>query len=76
MKRKPSTQLWPPIARIQVQRLRRVTESIQDAYDKFREVRYFGCLDGLRAVSILGVVWFHNATLAFYVEVAVASIKL
>jgi len=33
---------------------------MMDAYNKFREVRYFGSLDGLRAISILGVVWFHT----------------
>jgi peptidoglycan/LPS O-acetylase OafA/YrhL len=46
-----------------------MTESIQDAYDKFREVRYFGCLDGLRAVSILGVVWFHTWFITAYYPV-------
>jgi peptidoglycan/LPS O-acetylase OafA/YrhL len=29
-------------------------------YAKFREVRFFGSLDGLRALSILGVIWFHS----------------
>lgn len=28
-------------------------------YSKFREVRFFGSLDGLRALSIVGVIWFH-----------------
>lgn len=37
-----------------------------DAYHKFRGVRYFGSLDGLRAVSILGVVWFHTWFLSAY----------
>jgi peptidoglycan/LPS O-acetylase OafA/YrhL len=37
-----------------------MTEPMSGAYEKFRDVRYFGCLDGLRAVSILGVVWFHT----------------
>jgi peptidoglycan/LPS O-acetylase OafA/YrhL len=32
---------------------------MRDAYQEFREVRFFGSLDGLRAISILGVVWFH-----------------
>jgi peptidoglycan/LPS O-acetylase OafA/YrhL len=27
---------------------------------RFREVRKFGSLDGLRALSILGVIWFHS----------------
>jgi len=30
------------------------------AYDQFRGVRFFGSLDGLRAASILGVIWFHT----------------
>ena len=29
-------------------------------FTKFREVRKFGSLDGLRALSILGVIWFHS----------------
>lgn len=28
-------------------------------YAKFRNTRFFGSLDGLRAVSIAGVIWFH-----------------
>ncbi len=28
-------------------------------YQAFRATRFFGSLDGLRAISILGVVWFH-----------------
>jgi peptidoglycan/LPS O-acetylase OafA/YrhL len=39
---------------------------MRDAYDKFREVRYFGSLDGLRAISILGVVWFHTWYITAY----------
>lgn len=31
----------------------------RSSYDKFRAVRFFGSLDGLRALSIIGVVWFH-----------------
>jgi len=27
---------------------------------RFREVRFFGSLDGLRALSIAGVLWFHS----------------
>jgi peptidoglycan/LPS O-acetylase OafA/YrhL len=29
-------------------------------YAKFRGVRFFGSLDGLRALSIIGVIWFHS----------------
>jgi peptidoglycan/LPS O-acetylase OafA/YrhL len=29
-------------------------------YARFREVRFFGSLDGLRALSIIGVIWFHS----------------
>lgn len=29
-------------------------------YAQFRAVRFFGSLDGLRAFSIIGVVWFHS----------------
>lgn len=28
-------------------------------YQEFRSVRVFGSLDGLRAISVIGVVWFH-----------------
>lgn len=28
-------------------------------YAKFRDVRFFGSLDGLRALSIVAVIWFH-----------------
>jgi peptidoglycan/LPS O-acetylase OafA/YrhL len=30
------------------------------SYARFREVRFFGSLDGLRALSIIGVIWFHS----------------
>jgi peptidoglycan/LPS O-acetylase OafA/YrhL len=30
------------------------------SYAQFRAVRFFGSLDGLRAFSIMGVVWFHS----------------
>jgi peptidoglycan/LPS O-acetylase OafA/YrhL len=30
------------------------------SYAKFREVRFFGSLDGLRAISIIAVVWLHS----------------
>lgn len=29
-------------------------------YASFQEVRFFGSLDGLRALSIIGVIWFHS----------------
>ena len=29
-------------------------------YARFREVRFFGSLDGLSALSIIGVIWFHS----------------
>lgn len=32
---------------------------MDDAYRRFRAVRFFGSLDGLRAASILAVVWHH-----------------
>jgi peptidoglycan/LPS O-acetylase OafA/YrhL len=28
-------------------------------YQEFLAIRFFGSLDGLRALSIMGVVWFH-----------------
>jgi peptidoglycan/LPS O-acetylase OafA/YrhL len=30
------------------------------AYRAFRHVRFFSCLDGLRAISILAVIWHHT----------------
>jgi peptidoglycan/LPS O-acetylase OafA/YrhL len=30
------------------------------SYGRFHEVRFFGSLDGLRALSIIGVIWFHS----------------
>src|SRR4051812_5258390 len=30
------------------------------AYAAFQRTRFFGSLDGLRAISILGVIWFHT----------------
>ena len=33
---------------------------MEPSYAKFREVRFFGSLDGLRALSIIGVIWFHS----------------
>ena len=44
-------------------------ENVSAAYNKFREVRYFGSLDGLRAISILGVVWFHTWYITAYYPV-------
>ncbi len=29
-------------------------------YQKFHSARFFGSLDGLRAISIIGVIWFHT----------------
>lgn len=34
---------------------------VDRAYDRFRQVRFFSCLDGLRAISILAVIWHHTA---------------
>lgn len=31
------------------------------AYAQFREAKFFGSLDGLRGLSVLGVVWYHTA---------------
>jgi peptidoglycan/LPS O-acetylase OafA/YrhL len=33
---------------------------MSSSYASFREVRFFGSLDGLRALSIIGVMWFHS----------------
>lgn len=33
---------------------------MEPSYEKFRDVRFFGSLDGLRALSIIGVIWFHS----------------
>jgi len=33
---------------------------MNSSYARFREVRFFGSLDGLRALSIIGVIWFHS----------------
>ncbi len=29
-------------------------------FEKFRNTRFFGSLDGLRAISIIGVIWYHT----------------
>lgn len=34
-------------------------ERYMEAYERFRSVRYFGSLDALRCVGIVGVVWQH-----------------
>ena len=34
------------------------------AWERFRAVRFFSCLDGLRAVSIIAVIWHHTAAAA------------
>ena len=34
------------------------------AYARFRSERFFGCLDGLRALSIVAVIWHHTAPVA------------
>ena len=46
-----------------------MASNLRNAYEKFREVRYFGSLDGLRAISILGVVWFHTWYITGYYPV-------
>jgi peptidoglycan/LPS O-acetylase OafA/YrhL len=33
---------------------------MQQSYEKFRGVRFFGSLDGLRALSIVAVIWLHS----------------
>jgi peptidoglycan/LPS O-acetylase OafA/YrhL len=33
---------------------------MNSSHARFREVRFFGSLDGLRALSIIGVIWFHS----------------
>jgi peptidoglycan/LPS O-acetylase OafA/YrhL len=33
---------------------------MEQSYEKFRGVRFFGSLDGLRALSILAVIWLHS----------------
>lgn len=33
--------------------------SVDADYRGYRETRFFGSLDGLRAISIVGVIWFH-----------------
>lgn len=34
--------------------------SSDDPYDRYRRVKYFGSLDGLRCLSIVGVIWCHT----------------
>lgn len=38
------------------------------AYITFRNTRFFGSLDGLRAISILGVIWVHATIVSPYYE--------
>jgi len=33
---------------------------MESSYEKFRSVRFFGFLDGLRALSIVAVIWLHS----------------
>lgn len=33
---------------------------MEQSYEKFRGVRFFGSLDGLRALSIVAVIWLHS----------------
>jgi len=35
------------------------------AYEQFRNRRFFGSLDALRALAVLGVIWHHTAASAF-----------
>jgi|SRR5580704_2475914 peptidoglycan/LPS O-acetylase OafA/YrhL len=49
--------LWEsPFARTLGSEERPMTSS----FARFRDVRFFGSLDGLRALSIIGVIWFHS----------------
>src|ERR1700677_927543 len=32
---------------------------MESSYEKFRSARFFGSLDGLRALSIVAVIWLH-----------------
>ena len=34
--------------------------AVSDAYVRFRGQRYFGSLDGLRAVAVIAVIWHHT----------------
>jgi len=51
------------------------TVSCETPYSAFRGTKFFGSLDGLRAISIMGVVWVH-ATLAspYYSKFSVTPI--
>jgi peptidoglycan/LPS O-acetylase OafA/YrhL len=33
--------------------------TVSQHYQQFRETKYFASLDGLRAISILAVIWYH-----------------
>lgn len=41
-----------------------------EAYARFRRVSFFGSLDGLRAISILAVIWHHTAAAAVSEQLA------
>jgi peptidoglycan/LPS O-acetylase OafA/YrhL len=55
--------LWFLIARLRRMAATRPRASdgqqVIPEYARFRQTRFFGSLDGLRAVSIAGVIWFH-----------------
>ena len=38
--------------------------ALPSAFDAYRAVRYFASLDGLRAASIVAVIWHHTTTIA------------
>lgn len=42
-----------------------VVRTPHSLYTSFRDRRFFGSLDGLRAISIVGVVWHHSAAAGF-----------
>lgn len=37
-------------------------QNADSSYRAFRRVRFFGCLDGLRGLSILAVIWHHTVS--------------
>jgi peptidoglycan/LPS O-acetylase OafA/YrhL len=39
-------------------------EPIPSPHDRFKQVRFFACLDGLRGLSILAVIWHHTLSAA------------
>lgn len=42
-----------------------ISEKPQVTHNRFMETRTFGSLDGLRAISIIAVIWHHTASHAF-----------